>query len=523
MSQNNKNNDDKGPRIFTKQTSLLLGASGPMMLLFVLAFMRVPIAGWMVAVAAVASISMLVSAVLSARGSSEEQSVAPTPVIDGITTTQTKKHAPIEPISWRDKVSGIRGSDIVVMSANKRQPVLGFGAALTGSACKVLDLMPKDKKDAEMRNLFSADEMNLNVCRTSIGSSDYSPELYSYADEVDPELKNFSIDRDRPHVLPVLKAALAINPELFLFSSPWSPPGWMKPSGTMLGGEMDGTFLDVYADYFVRFIKAYEAEGIPIQAVTIQNEVETDQGGRMPACIWTKDVECDFVKFHLGPTFAMANLDHVRIWMIDHNFDLEKRAIDTLNDEWVAEFCDGIAWHGYGGSADAVSRVHDAHPDAEHHFTEFNTFIDAPQYMTDHAYWGRQVGEAMRNWIRDYVMWNVALDEQGKPNIGPFTCGGVITVDSKTGDVLRSGGYWGLGHYSKFVRRGAWCVESNGTVEGLTHVAFRNPDGGMVLVITNDSAVERTITIEHVGNADAQPRVADVRVEADSVTTLCWR
>lgn len=443
----------------------------------------------------------------------------PVILIQGITTSATRKHDSIPALTWGDSAAG--ATDIKVLPANTRQSILGFGAALTGSACAVLHRMPLTQRTRLMRELFSPIEMNLNVTRTSIGSSDYSPSLYSYCDSSvpDPELGKFSIAPDRADVLPTLKEALAINRGLYVFSSPWSPPGWMKPNGTMLGGAMDNRYLPAYAQYFVKFIKAYAAEGISIRAVTVQNEVQADQGGLMPACTWTTDLENEFVRDHLGPALADAHLNNVGIWMMDHNYDMEERAIKSLSDPGVRQFCNAIAWHGYGGDASAVSRVVAATQNSEHHFTEFNTFLDAPQYMTDWTYWGTQIGEAMRNHVKDYVMWNVALDEHGKPNIGPFTCGGVVTVNSQTHEVSRSGGYWGLGHYSRYVRRGAVCVESTGNVEKLTHVAFRNPDGAHVMVLSNAGAA-RSVNIECEING--KPNFATIAMEADSVTTIYW-
>lgn len=383
--------------------------------------------------------------------------------------------------------------------------------------------MPADKRHGLLEGLLSPDRMNLSVSRTSIGSSDYSPSLYSYndSDRPDPLLSKFSIDPDKPFVLPILREALDVNPQMFFFSSPWSPPAWMKPNGTMLGGAMDNRHFPAYAQYFVKFLEAYRAAGIPVRAVTVQNEVQADQGGLMPACTWTTELEREFVRDHLGPALHKAGFADVAIWMMDHNYDMEERAKKTLGDAGVRAFCNAIAWHGYGGTADAVGRVHDAHPSSEQHFTEFNTFIDAPQYLSDWTFWGTQIGEAMRNHIRDYVMWNIVLDEKGKPNIGPFTCGGVVMVDSTTHEVTPSGGYWGLGHYSRFVRRGAFCVESKGTVEKLTHAAFRNPDGSIVLVLSN-AGNARSVTVECVDEGSSKPHFATVDMEADSVITLSW-
>jgi glucosylceramidase len=252
-----------------------------------------------------------------------------------------------------------------------------------------------------------------------------------------------------------------------------------------------------------------------MQALTVQNEVLADQGNTMPSCTWTPELEAQFVKSHLVPALHAAGYKPL-IWIIDHNFDLEQRALDALTDAELVKLINGIAWHGYAGTPDAISRVHNAHPGSNHYFTEFNTSVHSPVYKTNWTEWGRMIGENMRNWCRSYTLWNVALDENGLPKIGPFDCGGLITVDSQTNEVIRSGAYWGLGHYSKAVRRGAVRVESHGDVPDLTHIAFINPDGGKVMVLSNAGA-DRTITI-----ADGD-HMADIGLDADSVTTLIWR
>ena len=189
--------------------------------------------------------------------------------------------------------------------------MLGFGAALTDASCYVLSRLPGGEQLALLQELFAPGEMALNVCRTCIGASDYSQTVYSFDEsaEPDPEMKKFSIDHDREYILPILSAARRINPGLFLFSSPWSPPGWMKSNGSMLGGAMRKDNLGPYAYYLMKFLAEYKAAGVPIDAITVQNEVDTDQDGRMPACLWGQEYEIGFVKSHLGPLFCQTIID----------------------------------------------------------------------------------------------------------------------------------------------------------------------------------------------------------------------
>ena len=180
--------------------------------------------------------------------------------------------------------------------------------------------------------LFHPSKMGLSVCRTCIGASDYSTKVYSFDEgDPDPELKRFSIDHDRQYILPILREARAVNPNLYLFSSAWSPPGWMKSGGSMLGGSMRRRFFGVYAEYLRKFLQAYSAEGVPVQAITVQNEVDTDQDARMPACIWPQEYEIEFVRDHLGPLFERNNIK-TKIWILDHNYNLWGRAICELDD-----------------------------------------------------------------------------------------------------------------------------------------------------------------------------------------------
>jgi glucosylceramidase len=222
----------------------------------------------------------------------------------------------------------------------------------------------------------------------------------------------------------------------------------------------------------------------------------------------------EFVKNHLGPALQRASLD-TKVWILDHNYNLWGRVIDELSDPAVNKFVDGIAWHGYAGTPDAMTRVHQAFPDKHSYWTEGGPDITSPDYATDWTKWSHTFTGALRNWARCVVGWNLLLDEKGKPNIGPFPCGGLVTVDSNTGKLTRSGQYWAFAHYSKAIQRGAEVIASEGDLQGIDHLAVKNPDGSHVLVITNRGE-QRQVEC-HV---DAQ--VLDMAVDGDSITTLAW-
>lgn len=399
--------------------------------------------------------------------------------------------------------------------AKRFQDVLGFGAAFTDAACYTFNRLEPAAREGLFHELFHPSEMGLNVCRTCIGSSDYSTEVFSYDEgEPDPEMKRFSIAHDQAYVLPMLREARKVNPELFLFSSPWSPPGWMKAGGSMLGGSMRQPYYAAYAQYFLKFLQSYAAEGVPIQAVTVQNEVDTDQDARMPACLWPQEYEIAFVKKHLGPVLEKSGIT-TQIWILDHNYNLWGRAVDELEDPDLRKFCNSVAFHGYVGMPEMMSRVREAFPQVQLYWTEGGPDYTAPDYASDWVQWGRTYTQVLRNWCRGITGWNLALDEKGRPNIGPFTCGGLVTVDSRTKEITRSGQYWAFAHFSRNVQRGARRFESAGTVAGVEHVGFENPDGRKVLILTNSSDA-KSVTLKLAN------RSANISLPANSISTLSW-
>ncbi len=435
-------------------------------------------------------------------------------------TFRDRRYAKLESLAWKPAVH-VMADAIVLDPQATRQEMLGFGAAMTDATCFVLSRMSDADRHAVINEMFAADQMGMNVCRTCIGASDYSRNLYSFDEstEPDPELKKFSIDHDKAYILPILREARKANPEMFLFSSPWSPPGWMKPNRSMLGGAMRKLSFGPYAQYFLKFLEGYKAEGVVINAVTVQNEVDAEQEGRMPACLWAQEQEIDFVAQHLGPALRKAGMP-TKIWVLDHNYSLWGRAIDELSDPAAYEYIDGVAWHGYVGEASAMSRVHDAFPQKSAYWTEGGPDINAPDYLTDWTMWADTFNSVVNNWARSITSWNLALDEKGNPNIGPFACAGVITVDNATHKVTRSGQYWAFAHYSKHVRRGAKVFATDGIGEqglggGLSHAGFRNPDGSSVVVLANRGPQKRAQLL--LGS-----QTLDVDLPADSVHTLVW-
>ncbi len=430
-------------------------------------------------------------------------------------TSQDRRMEEIKLPVWRT-VSAKSSAGIHIDTTKHYQEILGFGAAFTDASCYLLSVLDEQKRGALLNDLLGPNGLRLCVGRTCIGASDYSRFAYTLDEspDPDPELQRFSLEHDREYILPILRDAQKVNSDLFLFSSPWTPPGWMKAGDSMLGGSMRKKYLSAYAQYLVKFLQGYSQDGVKIQAITIQNEVDTDQDGRMPAALWGQEYEIQFVKNHLGPALERASLD-TKIWILDHNYNLWGRVMDELSDPGLSKYVEGVAWHGYVGTPDAMTRVHEAFPAKSNYWTEGGPDYKHLDYATDWAKWSHTFAGILRNWAQCIVGWNLVLDELGRPNIGPFSCGGVVTLDSKTHAVTRSGQYWAFAHYSKVVQRGARVIGSEGTLSDIDHVAFENPDGSHVLVLTNQGGGQNV-------QCQAGTQALDLTLDPGSITTLQW-
>lgn len=469
--------------------------------------------------ASVASVPFMKAFSSPALSPSEEQMLnekTPRGAVAVRITAGDQRYATSPSLAWKSAGQASSENVIALGGIRSRHPILGFGAAFTDAACYVIHQMPETERERLLQELFHPDQMALSVCRMCVGSSDYAKNVYSYDEGApDPELTRFSIAHDREYILPVLRHARQINSRLFLLASPWSPPGWMKDNNSMLGGTIRKRYFGPYAKYIVKFLQAYAAEGVVVDAVTPQNEVDTDQDSRMPACLLPQEVEVEYVGQHLGPAIEQAGLK-TKIWLIDHNYNLWGRAICELDDEKVSRYTKSIAWHGYLGQPDWVQKVFAAHPDAEMYWTEGGPDITDPGYLVDWTKWSKTYTGILRNGMRCIIGWNLALDENGKPNIGPFPCGGLVTVHSGSSEIKRSGQYWAFAHYSRSFRRGATVLPSNGEVENIHHVAVENPDGTHALVLTNTGTARQTAWIKQGKSA------VEVQLPPDSITTLAW-
>ena len=409
------------------------------------------------------------------------------------------------------------------VDADRRyQSIVGFGAAVTdASAWLIQTRLNEAQRTALLEELFGRNGgLGLSFTRISIGASDFSRSHYSLDDtpggKPDPELAHFSIEPNRAELLPVLRAALAINPELRIVASPWSPPGWMKTSGSLVHGRLLAEAQPALAAYLVRFADAFAAEGVPIFALTLQNEPDYDPpdypGMRLEAAERAR-----IIGQFLGPMLAKRTAAPLILdW--DHNWDKPESPLAVLADHQAAPFIDGVAWHCYGGSVAAQSPVHAAHPDKNAYLTECSGgewdkgWGDSLRWFTRELIIG-----STRGWSRGIVLWNLALDEKHGPHAGGCgNCRGVVTIDSTTGAITRNLEYYVLGHASRFVMPGAHRIESTTGVKGLASVAFQNPDGSMALIVLNDAKRQRKFSVRSAGAS------FDYALPAGAVATFVW-
>jgi len=300
-------------------------------------------------------------------------------------------------------------------------------------------------------------------------------------------------------VVPVTRQALAINPRLQVMASPWSAPAWMKDGGSMIKGTLHAEYYDAFARYLLKYVDAYAAEGIPIFALTVQNEPDFEPAD-YPGMRLNAPARARLIGDHLGPLIA-ARGNGPLIFDWDHNWDKPQEPLAVLSDPVASPYVAAVAWHCYGGDPAAQSTVHAAFPDKDAYMTECSDGTWEPVRSGGLPLQTRQlIVQATRDWARGVLFWNLALDERGGPHAGGCdTCIGVVTIDSVTGKVSRNNGYYALAHGSRFVRRDAYRIASTATGDGLDNVAFQNTDdGSVVLIVVNSNAQERTFSARQV-------------------------
>ena len=414
-------------------------------------------------------------------------------------------------------------ADVVIDINKKYQAIVGFGAALTDSSAWLLqNKLNGVQRSALMLEMFGPPpNLNLNMMRLTIGASDFSQQQYTLDDlpfgQVDPPLQHFNVVANLHDLIPTVREALSVNPQLRIIASSWSAPAWMKDSENLIGGALLPQYESTFADYLVKYLDAYRGYGIPIFALTLQNEPGfipvTYPGMDLPAATRAR-----IIAQYLGPALASRNAK-TRILEWDHNWDQPEQPLSVLADTEAARYIDGVAWHCYSGSPHAQSKVHHAYPTKDTYITECSGGDWASSANGELLWFTRDLLLAgIRQWARGVVYWNLALDEKHGPHFGGCeACKGVVTIDSHTGEVSRNDEYYAFAHFSRFVLPGAFRVGSTETDKGLDNVAFQNvADGSIVLVMVNSNTSERRVSVAQ-GQTGFQ-----YTLPPESVATFVW-
>jgi glucosylceramidase len=414
---------------------------------------------------------------------------------------------------------------IAVDTTQTYQTMEGFGYTLTGGSAYVLSQMAAADRATLLKELFltTGNGIGISYLRVSIGASDLSSQPYTYDDSgtPDPTLANFSLAPDMVYFIPMLKEILAVNPNIKILGSPWTAPAWMKqgysPTNPFKGGSLQTQYYDAYARYFVKYLQGMQAQGITLDAVTLQNEPL--YGGNNPSMVMTGSEQATFIKNNVGPALRAAGLN-TKIIAYDHNPDADGLGyVNTvLSDAAASAYVDGSAFHLYGGTIGALSQVHNIFPTKNVYFTEQWTQApgtasfgnDLKNHLND-----LEIG-APRNWSRNVLEWNLASD----PTFGPHTndggcsqCLGAITIGGNT--VTRNVAYYAIGHSSKFVPVGSVRVATNLPAD-LPNVAYKTPAGKRVLLVLNSSNTVKSFNIQYKG------KLANTSLYAGSVATYVW-
>lgn len=386
-------------------------------------------------------------------------------------------------------------NSVFVNPNNTFQTFIGIGGAITDASAEVFAKLSEPKQKELLAAYYGADGIDYTLMRTPIHSCDFSSGNFTYIEEGDKELKTFSIDHDRKYRLPMIKQAIEkAGGDMLFYASPWSPPAFMKSNKNMLqGGKLLPEYYDSWAMYYAKFIKAYEAEGIDMWGITIQNEPMATQ--RWESCIYTAEEERDFLKNHLGPTLEKEGLGDKKIVVWDHNRDLITHRGNTIfDDPEASKYAWGIGFHWYenwrGGEPkfDNLQKIKEAYPDKQLLFTEgCNEAFDPEkyQYWPNAERYGRSMINDFNRGTVGWTDWNILLDETGGPNHVNNLCFAPIHADTRTDSIIYTPSYYYIGHFSKYIRPGAKRVSTVSSVSFIEATSFINENGKMATVVMN--------------------------------------
>jgi len=459
-----------------------------------------------------------INAIATAQGFSQSASATGTdtltppgngPAVSIVVTTndQTMQLTPQSTVSF-STASG--GSNVVYLDETQvYQPIEGFGAATTDSAMYLLNEVAQPAQLSQaMNDLFTrhGNGIGLSFIRNPMGASDLARNVYSFDDnngQADPTLAHFSIAHDQVDIIPLVLQAKLLNPQLKIMANPWSPPGWMKDSGSMIGGSLLSGMYTPFANYFVDYLQAYAAAGVDIDYISLQNEplyVPTNYPGMcMPAVLYSTDCptsqtnQATALFSYVAPALTAAGLT-TKVLVYDHNWDRPDYPENVLSNQNLSQIA-GVAWHGYASTPGAMTPIQNMFSSVGTYETEHSGLItNSDQTRLDFE----EITQCMRNWARAYVKWSLALDENNGPHTGGCsTCTPIVTVNSTSGNITYGSEYYTMGNFSKYVLPGANRIYSNNAA-GIVTAAFVNPapDNSRTLVAFNDSSQTQTFQVQ---------------------------
>lgn len=417
---------------------------------------------------------------------------------------------------------------IFVNPQKQYQSFLGIGGAITDASAEVFAKLPEDKQQKFLEAYYDKDKgIGYTLARTNIHSCDFSSGSYTYVDEGDKDLKTFSIEHDRKFRIPLIKQAIeSAGGSLLLYASPWSPPAFMKDNKNMLrGGKLLPEYAQSWANYFTKFIKAYQHEGIPVWGISIQNEPMATQ--RWESCIFTAEEERDFLKNFLGPTMEREGFADKKIIVWDHNRDLMNHRANTIfQDPEASKYAWGLGFHWYESWAgglemyENVGNVFESYPEKNLLFTEgcAESFIpDGYQIWKNAERYGRSMINDFNNGTVGWTDWNILLDETGGPNHVENFCFAPMHADTQTGELIYTPSYYYIGHFSKFIRPNAKRVSTASSRSHLLSTSFMNENGNTVTVVMNQSDLEIKYKL-YVGTSSA----VEVVIPAHAIQSLVY-
>ena len=423
---------------------------------------------------------------------------------------------------------------IIIDPSITYQEIDGFGAALTGSSCYNLSQMDKNEKFKFLEETFSPEKgYGTSYIRVSIGCSDFSLDEYTCCDE--PGIENFHLTSEEiKDVIPILKEILAINPNIKILASPWTCPKWMKvnnlielkPYDSWTGGQLNPSYYLDYANYFVKWIKAFQNYNIPIYSITIQNEPLNR--GNSASLFMGWEEQRDFIKTALGPTLKKSNLN-TKIYVFDHNYNYDQMEdqfqypLHIYKDEEASAYITGAAYHNYGGHKEELLNIHKQAPEKELVFTEssIGTWNDGRNIEKRLIADMNELGlGTLNNWCKAVIVWNLMLDTDLGPNRpkGCRTCYGAVDIDiNDYSTIIRNSHYYMFTHLSAVVKPNAIRIESKDINDkDLTYCAFKNTDGSFAFVITNNAEKEKSITIQ------SKKKAISYSLPPKSIVSFLW-